>query len=126
MSKGSGSVESKRWLFMRGSGFLMPTLIIGHLVVQHLVNDVHDLRTEWVAERWNKTGWRVWDGLMLVLAIGHGLSGTRHVIDDYVHDPALNQAAKLGMLLLGAALTLTGLAGLVAFDKETTLKRLES
>jgi succinate dehydrogenase / fumarate reductase membrane anchor subunit len=120
-----GSAESKSWLFMRGSGFLMPSLVIGHLVIQHLVNDVHDLRVEWVAERWNKTGWRAWDGLMLILAVGHGLNGTRYVIDDYVHDPAVNQAAKLGVTMLGVVLVAVGLLGIVAFDKETTLQRLE-
>ena len=118
------SAESKSWLLMRGSGILMPALIVGHLVVQHLVNDVHDLRAEWVAERWNKTGWRIYDGLMLLLAVGHGLNGTRHVIDDYVHDPGLNRAAKTGVLALGLALTAAGLAGLIAFDKDTTLEKL--
>jgi succinate dehydrogenase / fumarate reductase, membrane anchor subunit len=125
MREKRGSTESKSWLFMRGSGFLMPSLVIGHLVIQHLVNDVHDLRVEWVAERWNKTGWRAWDGLMLILAVGHGLNGTRYVIDDYVHDPAVNQAAKLGVTMLGVVLVAVGLLGIVAFDKETTLQRLE-
>ena len=120
------SLESKSWLFMRGSGFLMPALVIGHLIIQHLVNDVHDLKAEWVAERWNKTGWRVYDGLMLILAVTHGLNGTRYVIDDYVHDPALNQAVKMGVLVLGIIVTLAGLAGLIAFDKETTMERLQS
>jgi succinate dehydrogenase / fumarate reductase membrane anchor subunit len=119
------SQESSSWLLMRGSGFLMPTLIIGHLVVQHLLNDVHDLRVEWAAERWNKTGWRVWDGLMLLLAVGHGLRGTCQVIDDYLHKPALNRLARVGVTLLGFGLVAAGLAGLIAFDMDRTLERLE-
>ncbi len=112
----SGSTESKSWLLMRGSGFMMPLLVLGHLLIQHLFNDVHDLSTEWAARRWDKGGWRIWDGLMLVLAVSHGLNGTRHVIDDYIHDPVLNQAARMGVLVLGIVLVLDGLAGRIAFD----------
>lgn len=119
------SRESKSWLFMRGSGFLMPALVIGHLIIQHLINDVHDLKVEWAAERWNKVGWRLWDGLMMLLAVGHGLNGTRYVIDDYVHDPVLNRTIKQGVVVLGVLLVAAGLAGLVAFDKDAVLKRLE-
>lgn len=121
----SGSRESKSWLFMRGSGFLMPLLVLGHLLIQHLFNDVHNLTAEWAARRWEKGIWRVWDGLMLVLAVGHGLNGTRVVIDDYIHDPALNRMARMGVLALGILLVLAGLAGLIAFDLDSTLERLE-
>ena len=120
-TKGS---EGKSWLFMRGSAFLMPSLVLGHLIIQHLLNDVHDLKLEWVAERWNKTGWRIFDGLMLVLAVGHGLNGTRNVVDDYIHDPARNRAAHAGVQILGTVLVVAGLLGLIAFDKETALEKL--
>lgn len=119
------SKNAKSWLFMRGSGFLMQLLVVGHLVIQHLLNDVHNLRVEWAADRWNKTGWRLWDGLMLVLAVGHGLNGSRHVIDDYVHDPIANRAARIGLLVLGIVVIGAGLAGLIAFDLERTLAKLE-
>ena len=121
---GPNSPGGKGWLFMRGSAFLMPSLVLGHLIIQHLLNDVHDLKLEWVAERWNKTGWRIYDGLMLVLAVGHGLNGTTTVIDDYIHDPARNRAAHTGVQILGPVLVAAGLAGLIAFDKETTLEKL--
>lgn len=111
------------WLSMRGSGVLMSSLVLGHLIIQHFLNDVHDLRLEWVAERWNKVGWRLWDGLMMILAVGHGLSGTNHVIDDYIHDPALNRAARRGVQLLGALVIMVGVTGLVSFDRDTTLER---
>lgn len=114
--------ESRRWLGMRGSGALMSGLVLGHLIIQHLVNDVHDLRIEWVAERWNKSGWRLWDGLMMVLAVGHGLSGTGHVIDDYVHDARLNRAAHRGVQVIGGLLVMIGVMGLVSFDRDATLE----
>ena len=121
---GPDSTGGTSWLFMRGSAFLMPSLVLGHLIIQHLLNDVHDLKLEWVAERWNKAGWRIYDGLMLVLAVGHGLNGTRNVIDDYIHDPDRNRAAHTGIQILGTVLVVAGLAGLIAFDQETALEKL--
>jgi succinate dehydrogenase / fumarate reductase membrane anchor subunit len=125
MTRRQNALNSERdiWLSMRGSGVLMSSLVLGHLIIQHLLNDVHDLRLEWVADRWNKLGWRLWDGLMMILAVGHGLNGTDHVIDDYVHDPGLNRAAHRGTQLLGAILIMVGIAGLVSFDRDTTLDR---
>jgi succinate dehydrogenase / fumarate reductase membrane anchor subunit len=114
------------WIFMRLSGVLMPVLVIIHLLIQHLFNDVHDLTVEWAARRWNKRGWRIWDGAMLILAVTHGLNGTRHVIDDYVHDPALNGLARMAVLVLGLGLVAAGLAGLISFDLDTTLEKLEA
>jgi succinate dehydrogenase / fumarate reductase membrane anchor subunit len=114
------------WVFMRVSGVLMPILVIIHLLIQHLVNDVHDLTVEWAAKRWEKRGWRIWDGAMLVLSVSHGLNGTRHVIDDYIHDPALNRLANLGVAALGLALILAGLSGLIAFDIDTVLEKMEA
>jgi succinate dehydrogenase / fumarate reductase membrane anchor subunit len=113
------------WVFMRLSGVLMPTLVIIHLLIQHLFNDVHDLTVEWTAKRWDKRGWRIWDGAMLILAVTHGLNGTRHVIDDYIHDYALNRLARWGMLALGLGLISAGLAGMISFDLETTLEKME-
>jgi succinate dehydrogenase / fumarate reductase, membrane anchor subunit len=114
------------WVFMRLSGALMPVLVIIHLLIQHLFNDVHDLTVEWTARRLDKRGWRIWDGAMLLLAVTHGLNGTRHIIDDYVHDPTLNRTAHLGILALGLGLIFAGLAGLIAFDLDTTLEKMEA
>jgi succinate dehydrogenase hydrophobic anchor subunit len=113
------------WIYMRLSGILMPILVIIHLLIQHLFNDVHDLTVDWAAKRWARRGWRVWDGAMLILSVSHGLNGTRHVIDDYVHDQALNRLAHRGVALLGVALISAGLAGLISFDLDTTLEKME-
>jgi succinate dehydrogenase / fumarate reductase membrane anchor subunit len=110
------SGPSISWVYMRLSGVLMPVLVIIHLLIQHLFNDVHDLTVEWAARRWEKRGWRIWDGAMLILAVTHGLNGTRHVIDDYIHDPALNGLAQMAVLVLGLCLAAAGLAGLISFD----------
>jgi succinate dehydrogenase hydrophobic anchor subunit len=110
---------------MRVTGALMPVLVIIHLLIQHLFNDVHDLTVEWAAERWQRRSWRLWDGAMLILSVSHGLNGTRHVIDDYIHDRALNRLATWTVLAVGVGLIGAGLAGLIAFDLETTLEKME-
>lgn len=119
------SRPSITWVFMRLSGILMPILVIIHLMIQHLFNDVHDLTVEWAATRLAKRGWRIWDGAMLILSVAHGLTGTRHVVDDYIHDRGLNRLAHWGVAFLGLGLILAGLAGLVNFDLDKTLEKME-
>jgi succinate dehydrogenase hydrophobic anchor subunit len=62
---------------------------------------------------------------MMILAVGHGLNGTRHVIDDYIHDPSLNRTVQMGVQLLGIVLIAAGLVGLIAFDRDSALERIK-
>ncbi len=96
------------YLFMRFSGLLLVFLVIIHFVIQHVVNDVHNLSINFVAERWASTGWRVYDAFLLALALVHGLNGTRIVINDYVLNPTWNRIVKILILAVGAALIIIG------------------
>jgi succinate dehydrogenase / fumarate reductase membrane anchor subunit len=86
MSRPAGSnFELWSWYFFRVSGVLMLILVFGHLLIVHIVNNVDVIDYRFVAERWQTIGWRVYDWLLLFLAIVHGQNGLRVVIDDYVH-----------------------------------------
>ena len=78
------SFEMYAWLFMRVSGVLLLFLAIGHLVVMHLVNNIDTINYAFVVKRWATPFWRTYDGLMLILALLHGVNGLRVILDDYL------------------------------------------
>lgn len=80
-----GNFELFAWLFMRVSGLALIFLVLGHVAIMHVFNNVDDLSYEFVVARWGTPFWRVYDWLLLSLALIHGLNGVRVLIDDYVH-----------------------------------------
>lgn len=80
-------LERYGYLFMRLSGVALIFLAIGHMVIQHVLNDVHSLTLDFVRQQWSSWGWRTYDLLLLVFAIMHGFNGLRVVLEDYIHNP---------------------------------------
>lgn len=72
------------WYYFRVSGVLLLFLALGHLAIVHLINSVDVIDYAFVAARWQTIGWRIYDWLLLFLAITHGQNGLRVIIDDYV------------------------------------------
>jgi len=67
------SAEAWSWAFMRISGLVLVFLALVHFSITHIVNDVVDTDYDFVAERWHNPLWRLFDWLLLVLALGHGV-----------------------------------------------------
>jgi len=78
-------LERYGYLFMRLSGVGLIFLAIGHMMIQHVLNDVHNLTLAFVRQQWNSWGWRTYDLFLLIFAIIHGFNGLRVVVEDYVH-----------------------------------------
>ncbi len=123
----SGSVPRVRrdtwgavsYLFMRISGLLLIFLVLGHFIIQHVINDVHNLDINFVAARWSSLGWRVYDAFLLALALIHGLNGTRIVVNDYIHPALANQIVKILILLVGAGLLIIGSVAIIGGARVT-------
>ena len=81
------NLERYGFLFMRLSGVALLLLAVGHMLLQHIFRDVHDLMWGAVATIWRSWGWRAYDLLLLAFAAVHGFNGLRAVLEDYVHDP---------------------------------------
>lgn len=81
------SFERRAFLFMRLSGILLLLLAVGHMLLQHVLRDVHNLTLQTVQEIWRSWGWRAYDLLLLIFAIAHGFNGLRQVLEDYIHNP---------------------------------------
>ncbi|HET8843216.1 MAG TPA: succinate dehydrogenase, hydrophobic membrane anchor protein [Ktedonobacteraceae bacterium] len=79
-----GGFETFSWYFFRISGVALIFLAIIHLLLNHVVTDVSCTSYQLVSIRYQNPFWRLYDWLLLTLALLHGMNGLRVVIDDYV------------------------------------------
>jgi succinate dehydrogenase / fumarate reductase, membrane anchor subunit len=98
----SGGFETFSWFFFRVSGILLIFLVIFHLIIMHVTTDVAQTTYNFVVARYSNPLWRLYDWLLLTLALLHGMNGLRIVIDDYVR----GRGARLTLLSIAGILTL--------------------
>ena len=107
--------EMYGWLFMRLSGIVLVVLVIGHLLIQLVLDGgVTKVGFAFVAGRWASPFWQTWDLLLLWLAQLHGGNGMRTIINDYARKDTtkfwLNTVLGLSVLftiVLGTYVLLT-------------------
>jgi succinate dehydrogenase / fumarate reductase membrane anchor subunit len=109
------SPEAWSWAFMRLSGLALVFLALVHFCITHVINDVVETDYDFVAERWHNPLWRLFDWLLLVLALGHGVNGLRWIIDDYVRRPGPRKAVRGLLFGLTAVLVVVGTLTILAF-----------
>lgn len=104
------------WLYMRVSAVLLLGLVVGHLYIMHLVAGTDRIDFAFVAERFATPFWRIYDLLILVLALSHGLNGMRGIVAEYTRPGGrwrLMWNVALG--IVGLVLTLLGALVLFSF-----------
>lgn len=82
------------WLFFRVSGVLLVVLALGHFLIMHAFNSILDVDYHFVVRRWALPAWRVYDWLLLALALTHGFNGLRVVINEHVRAARLRHALQ--------------------------------
>ncbi|WP_027756210.1 succinate dehydrogenase hydrophobic membrane anchor subunit [Streptomyces synnematoformans] len=109
------------WVFMRLSGIVLAVLVVGHLLIQLVLDGgVSKVSFAFVAGRWASPFWQGWDLLMLWLAMLHGANGLRTVINDYAERDGTRFWLKM---LLYAATVFTVLLGtLVIFTFDPNIR----
>lgn len=80
-----GGFETFSWYFFRVSGVALIFLALIHLFLNHVATDVSCTSYQLIEIRYANPYWRLYDWLLLTLALLHGMNGLRVVIDDYVH-----------------------------------------
>jgi succinate dehydrogenase / fumarate reductase membrane anchor subunit len=85
---------------MRLSGVLLLFLAVGHMLLQHVFRDVHNLTLQVVRDIWQSWGWRVYDVFLLAFAITHGFNGFRQVIQDYISEEKTVKIANYILVVL--------------------------
>jgi succinate dehydrogenase / fumarate reductase, membrane anchor subunit len=98
-----GGFETFSWYFIRISGIALIFLVIIHLLIMHVTTDVACTTFRFVAARYANPFWRLFDWLLLTLALLHGMNGLRIVVDDYVP----SRGWRLSLLSVIGVLTLT-------------------
>jgi len=111
-----GGFETFSWYFMRISAIGLFFLAIIHLFLNHVTTDVACTSYRLVAARYANPFWRVYDWLLLTLALLHGMNGLRIIVNDYVRSQAwrIRIESLLGFLVL--VLFMVGTVTLITFQ----------
>jgi succinate dehydrogenase / fumarate reductase membrane anchor subunit len=115
--RGGVNWEKWGWIYMRVSGVALVVLIFGHLFVNLMIGDgVKALDFAFVGGKWSDPFWRVWDGLMLWLALIHGANGMRTITNDYARNNLVNLILKGAILAATIVLLILGTLVIFTFD----------
>ena len=116
-SRKSAKLERWVWLYMRISGALLLVLIFGHLLINlYMDGGITRITFAFVAGKWADPFWKVWDGLMLWLALIHGTNGMRTIVNDYTTRPRVAKILNYTLWIVCAALIILGTLVVTTFD----------
>ena len=115
----SSSFELFSWFYMRISGVLISVLLLGHIIIMHVLHHVDEIDYQFAAGRLANPFWRIYDLVLLVLVLAHGLTGVRIVIDDYIHNRGWRVVLKTVLYATGALFFVVGAFVLLAFQPVT-------
>jgi succinate dehydrogenase / fumarate reductase membrane anchor subunit len=113
---GGSGLETFPWYFMRMSAIGLFFLAILHLIFNHVTTDVSCTSYQLIAVRYANPYWRVYDWLLLTLALLHGMNGLRVVIDDYVRSQAWRVRIESTLALIALAFFMVGTVTLITFQ----------
>ena len=114
--KRRNNFESYAFLFMRLSGVFLLLLAVGHMMIQHVLRDVHSLTLQVVQDVWRSWGWRAYDLLLLIFAIVHGFNGVRQVLQDYIHKPSTMKIVSYILVVLVVITIIWSAVAIFTFD----------
>jgi len=104
--------ERSRYLTIRVTGVMLAVLALGHFGLTHIVNDVAQTDSSFIARRWSSVLWVTWDGLLLGTTLLHAAAGLVTVVRDYRTGQASRRTALVLVLGLVLVLLVSGAATL--------------
>ncbi len=116
---GNNGFEIFSWYFFRVSGVILIFLAIIHLLLMHVSTDVAKTSYDFVADRYANPFWRVYDLMLLTLALTHGMNGIRVMVDDYVRARGWRLAWQSFLGLATLTFWLMGTLTIVSFHPGT-------
>lgn len=112
----AGGLSLALWFYMRVSAVGMIVLVIGHLYIMHLINSTDTIDFKFVAARFQGSFWRLYDLVILLFALSHGLVGLRGIFDDYIHHRGWRVAAEAALWIVGIIFVALGALVLFTFQ----------
>lgn len=85
------------YVLLRVTGLLLSVLVLGHFAVTHVVTDVADDDSAFVARRLGSVLWIAWDSTMLAAALAHGATGVRIALGDYFGERPARRLLERGL-----------------------------
>lgn len=113
--------ERFMWYFMRISGVLLVVLALGHMFIMHVLTAItgEEVNFAFVSSRWGNPFWRIYDLLLLLLALVHGVNGARIVIGDLVHRGGWRTFLIIGLGAFTLVWLLLGIFVIISFNPVT-------
>ncbi len=112
----ASNLELYWWVFMRISGVVLIFLLLGHMWMNAVMVSLNEIDYDYVAKRLSQTTWKVYDWLILALALLHGGNGLRYVLDDWIRNPGVRFWAKVVLYSLIGFLFFLGSLSLFNHD----------
>ena len=109
------------WWYMRISGLLLVLMALGHMFIMHILVQIRgeEISFEFVAGRWGTPFWRIYDAVLLLLAMTHGVNGARIVIGDYVQERTARRLLILLLAAIAVVWIVLGLLVVIFFNPDT-------
>lgn len=109
------------WYFMRISGLLLVILALGHVFIMHIVAELanQEINFAFVTARWGSPFWRIYDLLLLLLALVHGVNGGRIIVGDYLRRGGWRTGLLTFLYVIGFVLLVVGIFVILTFDPDT-------
>ena len=103
---------SLAWITIRLTALALAALVLTHFAVTHLLTDVAETDSAFVAERWQSGIVATTDWLMLVMAVLHAGAGLWTVVDGDVRS-SRRSVARAAIVVIGALMVAGGTATLL-------------
>ena len=104
---------SVAWLTIRVTALLLAVLVLVHFAATHLLTDVADTGSAFIAGRWESGLVAATDWLMLVAAVVHGTAGAWGIASESVRSVAVRRTIRVVLALLATAMVAGGTATLL-------------
>lgn len=118
--------ERDAYMFMRISGLLLLFLAIQHTFLQIILNDVHDLSVNVVADNWSRLTRRFSEWVLMVFALAHGLNGLKNILEDYVHSDGVMRTIKMVLLAFYIITVVVVSYAIITFDPDAAREAVKA
>ncbi len=109
--------ELYAWFFMRLSGLILLGMAVFHLIYMQFIipGGVTHIDYDIIVTRWANPGWRLFDLLLLLFALTHGVNGLRRLLEKKVYNASRRGVTKAVLFFAWFLLLVMGNAIIFSF-----------